>query len=97
MKGTEKQVKWAEEIKAGVYQTLAWIENRLENDRFYTDADLRYVSREAVEALRAEYDAVFERVDSAALIIDKRDMFSSKAIINHGRDWMRHHGQFVRG
>jgi len=97
MKGTEKQIAWAEDIRRGAYNVLDWIEDRHAHDRFYNTTDMMYVSPEAVKALRAEFDAVFATIDSAAVIIDRREIFSRDWIIKHGRDWMRHNGQPVVG
>lgn len=94
MKGTEKQIKWAEDIKRQAYATLDRADAQRGSDRFYTiDTDLNYLSPEATEALRAEFDRGFALIDSAAVIIDKREKFSPANIIKHGRDWMWHHGQ----
>lgn len=93
MKGTEKQVKWAEEIKNGVFATLDRADAQ-RNDRLYTiDTDVHYLSPEAVIVLREEYEAGFAKIDSAAWIIDHRGAFAPAQVIKHGRDWMWNHGQ----
>lgn len=93
MKGTEKQIAWAEQIRRGVYETLDRADAQ-RGDRFYTiDSDVSYLSPEAVAALRSEYDVLFARIDSAAKIIDVRTQLQPSSVIKHGRDWMWAHGQ----
>ena len=93
MKGTEKQIKWAEDIKRSVFATLDNADAQRGNRFYNIDQDLSYLSPEAVTALRAEYAAGFDRVEDAAWIIDRRDAFSPAKVIKHGRDWMWIHGQ----
>lgn len=96
MKGTEKQIKWAEDIKAGAYNTLDMLQK--ENDRLtgmgleinyqsYTDM----ASPEAIEAVRNELNGFFSRCDNAGTIINNRSMFQSAFLVKHCRDWMRAH------
>lgn len=98
MKGSEKQIKWAEDIINGAYHVLDWCDYQREtNSRFYVVQDGDYLSAEATEALRAEFATAFEKCDYAGMIIDKRDYFSRQSIIKRGRTWMHKNGQLPKG
>ena len=93
LKGSAKQIKWAEEIRNGVYATLDRADAQRGNMFYTIDSDLNFLSPEATEALRVEYDKAFDLIDSAAVIIDKRAKLSPASVIKHGRDWMWYHNQ----
>ena len=75
MKGTEKQIKWAEDIKANAINTCT--------------ANIERLSGQPLDALRVEVFKVirntliagFEQIDDAAVIINKRANFDPMAII----------------
>lgn len=67
MKGSEKQLRWAEDIIARVYGTL---DNMIANG--YDVA--------AVEAARKDLQNTFAQVDNAAMIIDIRGKLSPATI-----------------
>lgn len=93
MKGTDKQIAWAEQIRRGVYETLDRADAQRGNRLYTIDNDLNYLSPEAVEALRSEYDEIFAKIESASKIIDVRAHLHPSSVIKHGRDWMWAHGQ----
>lgn len=92
MKGSEKQIKWAQDIINGAFRTLDWCEEQ-HGKKTYQITCHEYLSKEAIAALRKEYTECLEKVDDAARIIEKRDMFSTSKVIDHGREWMWHKGQ----
>ena len=75
MKGTEKQIKWAEDIKANAINTCT--------------ANIERLSVQPLDAMRVEVFKVirktlidgFEQIDDAAVIINKRAHFDPMAII----------------
>jgi len=75
MKGTEKQIKWAEDIKANAINTCT--------------ANIERLSGQPLDAMRVEVFKVirktlidgFEQIDDAAVIINKRAHFDPMAII----------------
>ena len=92
MKGSEKQIKWAQDIINGVFRTLDWCEEQ-HGKKTYQITCHEYLSKEAIEVLRKEYKNAFERCDDAARIIEKRDSFCSEKVIDYGRAWMWCNGQ----
>lgn len=74
MKGTEKQIKWAEDIKA---QAINSCQARIDaNTAIGCFADETEMYRIMINAI----EVVFAKVDDAAKIIDKRYMFDSRNI-----------------
>ena len=74
MKGTEKQIKWAEDIKAqAISHCRACIAANTEAGLFAAETELYEIMAEGIEAC-------FARVDDAAIIIDKRDRFAPSSI-----------------
>lgn len=95
MKGSEKQIKWAEDIKAGAYRALDSLNEM--NNLFGERAEEHWknfsdtASPDAIEAVRKELDALFSGCDDARMIINNRAMMSSESILRHCRDWMNAH------
>lgn len=94
MTGTEKQIKWAEDIKAEAYGTCDIWQRYAEayergeeiimmgNGEALNPAWDNKVSTAAVAKVRAELDYIFNRLgDSAAAIIDKRHKLTSNIIM----------------
>lgn len=74
MKGTEKQIKWAEDIKAqAINNCKAQITANNKIGMFAEENRLYEIMILAIEA-------VFDKVDDAAVIINKRQMFDSRTI-----------------
>lgn len=72
MKGTEKQIKWAEDIKAGLFATLDSMEEKCEEASY---------SRETVKLMRERYTEMFANNDfTAAEIIEHRDHWTPKTL-----------------
>ncbi len=68
MKGTEKQIKWAEDIKAeAIRNCKAHIASNEAIGMFEQETELYRIMIEAMEG-------IFAKVDDAAVIIDKRHM-----------------------
>lgn len=96
MVGSKKQIKWAEDIKAGAF---AAVKSMKETRRNYDELDgkrnsnLYDITWEAIEAVEAELLLMFNDPGMndlpASALIDKRDMFTEGAIRKHARDWMR--------
>lgn len=93
MTGTEKQIKWAEDIKAEAYGTCDIWQRYAEayergeeiimmgNGEALNPAWDNKVTTAAVAKVRAELDYIFNRLgDSAAAIIDKRHKLTSNII-----------------
>ena len=83
MKGTEKQIKWAQDIIDGAYAALdCMIRNydRLAQvDKSMALQTLKY-DKEAVEETRKAVDAMFAQIENAADIIDKRRFFTQASL-----------------
>ena len=97
MRGSERQIKWAEDIKA---QALDTIRSMRETRKHYDDLDgkpnsnLYDITYEAIDAIEAELMLGFDRIEDASVIIDNRDRLTADAIRNQARKWMRYN---VRG
>ena len=73
MKGSEKQIKWAEDI---IEKAMTSFDDMIKNyDKFQANgvADVLGYSKKAVEAAKADMKAVFAQVDKASDIIDIRN------------------------
>lgn len=74
MKGTEKQIKWAEDIKR---ETIANINNAIKANNeigmFDAETELLTIMVKAVEI-------AFNKIDDAAIIINRRHLFSIDTI-----------------
>lgn len=83
MQGSEKQIKWAEDIKAGAF---AEIEAMKRNRQRFDDAEgkrnnnLYPVTWEAIETVEIDLKKTFAVIDKAADLIDKRHYFTSGKI-----------------
>lgn len=87
LKGTEKQIKWAEDIIREARET---IKNNIENikalqqeysEKF--DEEMKAFRQDEVEAYELcgkQMEAMLENIDSAAKIIDMREKLSSRNI-----------------
>ena len=77
MKGTVKQIKWAEDIKETAYRTIETnvelLKNKLEK---YPNWERFKVEIEGYEKVRETLDKFFEMTDEAADIIEKRYVLS---------------------
>lgn len=83
LKGTEKQVKWAEDI---ITITLNNVKSKI-NWKFATPTE-----KQVWEMLYSRVEADFNEIDNAADIINRRDEFNSliskleRLILNMGAD-----------
>lgn len=83
MKGSEKEVKWAEEIVAEGKATIA---RNIELNRKYLEqyGDNMYEDCVMIwEQIGAEYDKIIESVTDASAIIAKRNQLNSRALCYH--------------
>ncbi len=72
MNGSEKQIAWAEDIKAQAFNNIeSLIKNR--NNELAWFGSVSY-TEEAVEILRSQVIAAFEKTTDAAKIIEKRSI-----------------------
>lgn len=76
MKGTQKQIEWAEKIKRDALWTLdSMVQNCQRNDETLGSADtVKYfgISTEKMIEFRDNMRAAWEKIDDAGLIIDSR-------------------------
>lgn len=73
MKGTEKQITWAEDIRK---ETLKGIDTHVESQTWYADANADWVAtyKTAGEIVKAAYEEIFANADTyAGKIIDNRN------------------------
>ena len=86
MKGTEKQIKWAEDIIAGARRN---IENNIKlqeeyAQQFPTAAKMYMDMADQWRRLSAQVEAAIAKCDDAAIIINKRSLFSFDSL----RKWV---------
>lgn len=75
MKGTEKQIKWAEDIIAGARDILAQMISQNEERAAAFGAAMYAARAEQWKKLSAQVEAAIAKCDDAAIIINKRSMF----------------------
>lgn len=81
MKGTEKQIKWAEDIKAQAIAAAGCIVRNAEKAEAENHPkDIYFISAEVAKEIEQMVIAGFEQMDSAATIIDIRDRFTQSAL-----------------
>ncbi len=78
MKGSEKQIKWAEDIKKGAMDTLT---NNLERMKNSGHEEYYKITIQVFEELKKELEECFEKVDDAKVIIENRNKFASDTIL----------------
>lgn len=81
MKGSEKQIKWAEDIIAGARKIIA--DNIQINQNREAEYGVGIYSRRAEqwEKLSTQIEEAVAKCDDAAIIINKRNMFSYDGLI----------------
>ena len=93
MKGTEKQVKWAEEIKAAMFaQIEAMKRNRKHFDEMpgeKPDNNMYEFTNACIQAVEQSVTKLWERMDDAAVVIDRRSVLTPENVIKSARLWMR--------
>lgn len=86
MKGSDKQIKWAEDIKAQAVAAAGCIVRNAERTKeLGIPKDAFYISVEVAKEIEQMVIAGFEQMDSAAAIIDIRDRFTQAALENMAR------------
>lgn len=83
MKGTEKQIKWAEDTKANALGTCEANIERME--KTIDNQTGRTIFPDEIEAYKVQLailQAFFAKVDDAAVIISKRDLIHPARINN---------------
>lgn len=98
LKGSEKQIAWAEQIIADAYKALDNNDKQIEN---LTSKGLSLksawgrdgLSKEATTELRKMLDNNFATVTDAAMIINIRGRITKNALIGLGRQYMVQIGQ----
>ena len=75
MTGSEKQIKWAEDIKDGAFMALDNMVANFNRRIEWGEDPVRGCGYdlEAVEELRAQVTEAFDKADKASTIIEKRD------------------------
>ena len=87
MRGSEKQIKWAEDIKARAIEAAGMIVRNAERAEARNDPkDRYYISSEVARELEQMVIAGFEQMDSAADIINIRDRFTFSALEKMARN-----------
>ena len=76
MKGTEKQIKWAEDIKTGAMNTINANIERMSKD------PASALEVRVLKILRVVAKRVFDSIDDAAKIIDRRNYLDGQAMID---------------
>lgn len=89
MKGTEKQIKWAEDIMRQARETIS---RNIENIDKVDTVGIRSLERQCFVECGEALEKAFSQIDSAAKIIEMRDQFSSERIVR-----MVNHAVFVKG
>lgn len=79
MKGSMKQIKWAEDIKANAIGTCTANIERL-GDEASATYEMDKVLVEVYRIFREALSAAFERIEDAAVIIDRRAKFDPSTI-----------------
>ena len=78
MNGTEKQIKWAEDIKKNVLNYLDQTEAQA-SESYWTAESFGYTV-EDVKAVRADIEKFFSNAETAKQIIDKRDFLTARRL-----------------
>ena len=87
MKGTEKQIAWAEDIKSGIVSN---IENLRKNRAQDVELGLTpEYSSEAVDVVEKEVKQIFQMQDEAKFYIENRERLSYDALKKTCREWDR--------
>jgi hypothetical protein len=79
MTGTEKQIKWAEDIKASAIEAFDIMENNAQRPYF------NEYSLEAVKAIRAFVEPQILAMEDAAVIIKSRARLTQRAFEERAR------------
>lgn len=74
MKGTAKQVKWAEDIIRDSRATIALNIKRSAENGFDNDVKVW-------EKVSEQYEATIAQIDDAAVVIDRRELLNSSRVI----------------
>ena len=89
MKGSEKQIAWAEDIKASVYRCFTAMEHNVEHfAKHGMIEDTLHYDMADVEAVKAVVIPQIEAMDDASMIIKFRNNFTQEnftkmAIMHH--------------
>lgn len=88
MKGTEKQIRWAENIKESAYETvngnIKILNERLEK---YPNWNSLKNDIKGYEKVREILDMFFSQCDDAAKIIEKRFILDGETLINLAHEY----------
>lgn len=93
MKGTEKQIKWAEDIKAEAIANLDNLINyakRMESFGDMMKSATNYYTSEAAEIVKQYILNAFEKIDDAKYYIDNRAKLTYNAFERVAADETRH-------
>lgn len=90
MKGTEKQIKWAEGIKESAYGTIeANIELLNEKLEKYPNWESVKAEIKGYEKVRETLDKFFEMTDEASKVINARHILDGESIIEQARKYAK--------
>ena len=81
MKGSEKQIKWAEDIIADARKIIADNIHLNQNREAEFGAGIYSRRAEQWEKVSAQIEAAIAKCDDAAIIINKRNMFSYDGLV----------------
>lgn len=82
MKGSVKQISWAEDIKASAILAVSCIVRNAENDCYH---GINFISVEVAKELEQMVVSGFDTMDDASQIISIRDRFTQPALENMAR------------
>ena len=91
MKGTEKQIAWAEDIKAEVIANCDCIIRNSMADG--AEFSINYVDTITAGELKAFVEDAFSKVDSAKTIIDNRSNYTYGALVRLARNVAKQNGR----
>ena len=80
MKGTGKQIKWAEDIMATAKKNLELMFHDAERLGSVSGVHGWKYAAEDVKAVSAQLEMIAARIDDAGMIINKRNMFERQAL-----------------
>lgn len=84
MTGTEKQIKWAEDIKATAIRTL---ENNINNMKQKNESGIFNIDIRAFEETKAYIEKQFQIMTEAKQVIEKRDRLCSACVLKEATEY----------
>ena len=89
MKGTEKQIKWAQDIIEAAYESVNCMARNIERNDKYGLPELPY-NTESLTVLKAWLDREIGAIDNAAVIINVRGKLTYDALNTMAINYTKH-------